>query len=71
VELRGAHDRGRDRAGQHGALVRLLGGAVAGGEAVSADDRDDDDPPHARARADLLQVPRRRGEEVGRGLLLG
>jgi hypothetical protein len=36
----------------------------------SVDDRDDDDPPHARLRAELLQVARCGGEEVGRGLLL-
>jgi hypothetical protein len=51
--------------------MRLLGGAVASGEAVCANNRHDDDPAHACPRAELLQVPRRRGEEVGRGLLLG
>jgi hypothetical protein len=55
MELRCTHDRGRGRPGQHRTLVRLLGGAVAGGEAVGADDRDDDDPPHARLGAVLLQ----------------
>jgi len=37
-------------------LCDVVAAVVAGGEAVDADDRDDDDPPDARLSAELLQV---------------
>jgi hypothetical protein len=52
-------------------LVRDLCRAVARGESVDPDDGDDDDPLHAGACAELLEVPGRRGEELGGRLLLG
>lgn len=48
-----------------------LRGAVAGGEAVAADDRHHHDPPHARVLAGRLQVAGSGGEERRGRLLLG
>ena len=70
VELRRAQDPDRERPLQHRLLVDLLRGEEAGAEAVDADDRDDDQPLHACLRTELVQVPRRRDEELrGRPLL--
>jgi hypothetical protein len=71
VELRRAQDPGRDRPRQRRSLVGLLRRAVAGREPIDPDDRHHDDPLHAGTLADLLQIPRGRGEELGRRLLLG
>jgi len=70
VELRRAQDVDGDRACERSLLVGELGRAVTGGETVGADDGHDDDPLHSRSRANLLEVPGRRGEEP-RGLVLG
>src|SRR6266511_3023053 len=63
VELRSAQDPYRDRSRQHRLFMGSLRGEEARGEAVDADDRDDDDSLHAGLLADLLQVARRCGEE--------
>jgi hypothetical protein len=69
VELRRAQDPGRDRTRQHRLLMGPLCGEKARGEAVDADDRDDDDSLHAGLLADLLKVARR-GVEERRGRVL-
>jgi hypothetical protein len=71
VELRGAQDAYRDRARQHGPLLRDLRCVVASGEPVDPDDGRHDDLLHAGPLADLLQVAGRGGEEGGRGRLIG
>jgi hypothetical protein len=65
VELRGAHDPGRDRAVQRRLLVRALGGVVAAREVVDADDRHDHQPADAGLLALVVQVACGGGEEVG------
>jgi len=71
VELGRANDPDRERAFEQRLLLRHLGRVVAAVELVDADDRDDDDPLHPGGGAGSLQVPRRRGEERGRLLLVG
>jgi hypothetical protein len=71
VELGGAQHVHRERAVLQRVLVGELRGAVAADVAVRADDRDDDDPLGAGARARCLQVARGGGEELSRGVLIG
>jgi hypothetical protein len=71
MELRGPKYVRRDPTGQRDSFVSDLGGTVAGGLPIGADDRDDDEPLDSRGRTNLLEVSGRGGEELGGGALIG
>ena len=66
-----ANDPDREWAFEQRLLLRHLRRVVAALELVDADDRDDDDPLRPGCGAGSLKVPRRRGEERGRLVLVG